>query len=155
MQKIKIVAVGKIKEKFLQDAFKEYHKRLGRYCDLRVVEKDDAPDSWPLSKVLTFEADQILKNLNKDDYVILCDLHGKHLSSEDFAQKIKDLSFAGITEVVFVIGGSWGLADVLRQRANFALALSKLTFTHQFSRIILVEQLFRAFKINAEEKYHK
>ena len=146
--KIKIIALGKIKEKFLKDGIDEFLKRLTPYAAIEILElspveiKDNQTE-----KALAEEGEKILANIKPDSYVITMEILGKQLSSEDFASKINEITISGISELVFVIGSSCGLAPTVSQRANFKLSISKMTFLHQFARLLLVEQIYRAFKI--------
>lgn len=155
--KIKIIALGKIKEKFLKDGIDEFLKRLTPYASVEVVELSpiEIKDENLTDRVLEQEADKILANIKPQDFVITMEIQGKMLSSEDFAEKINELTNLGTQEVVFVIGSSCGLAKKVSDRANFKLSMSKMTFLHQFARLILVEQIYRAFKIIKNETYHK
>ena len=155
--KIKIIALGKIKEKFLKDGIDEFLKRLTPYASVEVVELSpiEIKDENLTDRVLEQEADKILANIKPQDFVITMEIQGKMLSSEDFAGKINELTNLGTQEVVFVIGSSCGLAKKVSDRANFKLSMSKMTFLHQFARLILVEQIYRAFKIIKNETYHK
>ncbi len=154
--RIKIIALGKIKEKFLKDGIDEFVKRLTPYTAFEIVEltpveiKDNQID-----KALQEEGEKILANIKSDSYVITMEILGKQLSSEDFAEKINEITMSGINELVFVIGSSCGISPIVSQRANFKLSISKMTFLHQFARLLLVEQIYRAFKILKNETYHK
>ncbi len=154
---IKIIAVGKIKEKFTKLALEEYEKRLGAYCSLILAEipAQEIKDESLAQKYMEAEAEKILAKIKPDSFVITLEIEGKSLSSVEFAQKLKDISANGTNEVVFVIGGANGLAKSVSERADFKLSLSKMTFTHQFARVLLYEQIYRAFKINANESYHR
>lgn len=154
---IKIVAVGKIKEKFTKDAIEEYKKRLGSYCSLSLCEvpAQDIKDENLAAKYMELEGEKILQSIKPDSYVITLEIEGKMLSSEGFAQKINELSNEGHNEIVFIIGGANGLAPAVRDRANFKLSFSKMTFTHQLIRVFLYEQIYRAFKIINNENYHR
>lgn len=155
--KIKIIALGKIKEKFLKMGIDEFIKRLTPYASLDIVEISpiEIKDENLTEKILEQEADKILANIKQTDFVITLEILGKQLSSEDFSSKIKSVINSGISEIVFVIGSSCGLAKSVSQRADFKLSLSKMTFLHQFARLILLEQIYRAFKIMNNETYHK
>lgn len=154
--RIKIIALGKIKEKFLKDGIDEFVKRLTPYTAFEIVElapveiKDNQID-----KALQEEGEKILANIKSDSYVITMEILGKQLSSEDFAEKINEITMSGVNELVFVIGSSCGISPIVSQRANFKLSISKMTFLHQFARLLLVEQIYRAFKILKNETYHK
>ena len=144
---IKIVCVGKLKEKYWQDAAAEYIKRLGRFTKLEICElAEGTPQS---------ESEAILKKLDPDSYVIALDVGGKSLSSEQLADKIEALGLEGKSKIAFVIGGSDGYCDNVRARADLRLSFSAFTFPHQLMRVILLEQIYRAYKINSGEKYHK
>lgn len=155
--KIKIIAVGKIKEKFTKDAIEEYKKRLGAYCSLSLCEvsAQDIKDENLAAKYMELEGEKILQSIKPDSYVITLEIEGKMLSSEGFAQKIHELFNEGHNEIVFIIGGANGLAPSVRNRANFELSFSKMTFTHQLIRVFLYEQIYRAFKIINNENYHR
>lgn len=155
--KIKIIALGKIKEKFLKDGIDEFLKRLTPYTSIEILELTpvEIKDENLTQKALEQEAEKILANIKPNSFVITLEITGKQLSSEDFAQKINEITISGISELVFVIGSSCGIANSVSQRANFKLSFSKMTFLHQFARLILVEQIYRAFKILKNETYHK
>lgn len=154
---IKIIAVGKIKELYMKEAIKDYEKRLSPFCGFSVVEvaAEQILDEALSEKYKDVEADRILQNIKKDSFVITLEILGKNVSSEDFAQKIKEISNSGINDLVFVIGGANGLHKKVSDIASFKLSFSKMTFTHQMIRLILIEQIYRAFKINAKEPYHR
>lgn len=155
--KIKIIALGKIKEKFLKEGIDEFLKRLSAYAPTEITELTpiEIKDDNLTEKILLQEGEKILANIKPDSYVITLEIQGKQLSSEDFATKINDINISGINELVFVIGSSCGLAKNVSERADFKLSFSKMTFLHQFARLILVEQIYRAFKILKNETYHK
>ncbi len=155
--KIKIIALGKIKEQFLRDGINEFLKRLTPYCPVEIEELSpiEIKDENLTSKVLDDEGKMILSHIKPDSYVITLEIQGKQLSSEEFAQKINDISISGINDLVFVIGSSCGLSPIVSERADFKLSLSKMTFLHQFTRLLLLEQIYRAFKILKNETYHK
>ena len=155
--KIKIIALGKIKEKFLKDGIDEFLKRLTPYASIEIVELTpiEIRDENLTQKALEQEGEKILANIKNDSFVITMEILGKQLSSEDFAQKINEVSMSGISELVFIIGSSCGLSPIVSKRANFKLSFSKMTFLHQFARLLLVEQIYRAFKILKSETYHK
>lgn len=154
---IKIIAVGKLKEKFTKEAIDEFKKRLGAYCSLSLIEipAQEIKDDNLAQKYMQAEGEKILASIKPDAYVITLEILGKMLSSEDFAQKIKDLTCEGHNEIVFVIGGANGLSKDVSDRANFKLSFSKMTFTHQLVRVFLYEQIYRAFKIINNEAYHR
>lgn len=157
---IKIISVGKIKEKYLRDGIDEYLKRLSRYCSVEIVEVPDekAPENlsdFQEQQVKIKEGQGILKYIKENTYVIALDIKGKMFSSEDLADFINDLSIKGNSNVAFVIGGSLGLSEDVLKRADFKLSFSKMTFPHQLMRLILLEQIYRGFRIIKGEPYHK
>ena len=158
--KISIVCCGKIKEKYLTMAIDEYAKRLSRYCKLEFIELPDekTPDNASPAEELQIkkkEGEKILKSIKESAYVIALAIEGNQLSSEDLAIKMADLGVKGESHLVFVIGGSLGLDEEVIKRANFLLSFSKMTFPHQLMRVILLEQVYRGYRINAGEPYHK
>ena len=155
--KIKIIAPGKIKERFLKEGIDEFLKRLTPYASVEITELAaiEIKDQNLTAKVLDEEAEKILAHIKQHSYVITLEIGGKMLSSEEFAEKINTLSNEGTGEIVFVIGSSCGISPKVSARANFKLSMSKMTFLHQFARLILVEQIYRAFKIIKGETYHK
>lgn len=155
--KIKIIALGKIKEKFLKDGIDEFLKRLTSYASVEILELPaiEIKDENLIQKVLEQEGEKILSNIKPNSYVITMEILGKQLSSEDFAKKINEITISGVSELVFIIGSSYGIAQSVSQRADFKLSISKMTFLHQFARLLLVEQIYRAFKILKNETYHK
>lgn len=154
---IKIIALGKIKEKFLKDGIDEFLKRLTPYASVEILELSpiEIKDENLTQKVLDQEGDKILAHIKPQSFVITMEIKGKMLSSEEFAKKIEDLTNDGVSEIIFVIGSSCGISPNVSARANFKLSMSKMTFLHQFARLILVEQIYRAFKIIKGETYHK
>lgn len=155
--KIKIIALGKIKEKFLKDGIEEFLKRLTPYSPVEIIELPaiEIKDDNLTQKVLDEEGEKILAHIKPQSYVITMEIEGKQLSSEDFSKKIEKLINDGTQEVIFVIGSSCGISQIVSNRADFKLSMSKMTFLHQFARLILVEQIYRAFKIMRHETYHK
>lgn len=155
--KIKIIALGKIKEQFLRDGINEFLKRLTPYCAIEVIELSpiEIKDENLTSKVLDEEGQLILSHIKQDAFVITLEIQGKQLSSEEFASKINEINMSGVNDLIFVIGSSCGLSPIVSNRANFKLSISKMTFLHQFARLFLVEQIYRAFKILKGETYHK
>ena len=156
---IKLVVVGKLKEKFHKDEVNEYLKRLSKYAKVSLieVEEEKIKDNSSLKEneqILNKEGNNILKQIKDNEFIFLLDLHGKEISSEEFASKIDQL-MSNYSTITFVIGGSLGVSEELRKRSNFKLKLSPMTFTHQMTRIIILEQIYRAFKINNNEVYHK
>lgn len=155
MMKIKIVSVGTIKEKFLKDAISEYLKRLTRFAKIEIIEVDETKiQNKSEEQVKKEEGERLLKRIGQDEFVFLLDLKGELISSEVLAQKINDLINKGISPLTFVIGGTLGLSEEVRKRANIKLSISKMTFTHQMCRMIILEQIYRAFKIINNEEYH-
>ena len=159
MLNIKIICVGKLKEKYWDAACSEYLKRLGGYCNPSVVEVKEAKLPANASaadelNVINKEGSDILAKIDSGDYVIALDIQGKELGSEDLAKKISDISFNN-SKIDFVIGGSLGLSDEVKRRADLRLSFGKITLPHQLARVVLLEQIYRAFKINAGETYHK
>lgn len=154
---IKIIALGKIKEKFLKDGIDEFLKRLTPYASVEILELSpiEIKDENLTQKVLDQEGDKILAHIKPQSFVITMEIKGKMLSSEEFAQKIENLTNDGVSEIIFVIGSSCGISPNVSARANLKLSMSKMTFLHQFARLILVEQIYRAFKIIKGETYHK
>ena len=155
--KIKIIALGKIKEKFLKEGIDEFKKRLMPYTPVEILELTPVQiyDDNMVNKALDEEAEKILDKVNEDAYLITLEISGKQLSSEELAFKIDEIIKSGCQELVFVIGSSHGISSKVSQRANFKLSMSKMTFLHQFARLILIEQIYRSFKILNGEKYHK
>ncbi len=158
--KIKIISVGKIKEKYIQEGIKEFSKRLSRYCTLDIVEIDDEKVPESLSKkemeiVKQKEGERILGKIPPNSFVIALSIDGKELSSEDLAFKIQDLMINGTNDITFIIGGSVGLSNEVLSKSNFKLSFSKMTFPHQLMRLILLEQIYRSWRIINGEPYHK
>jgi 23S rRNA (pseudouridine1915-N3)-methyltransferase len=157
---IRILAVGKIKEKANKDLISEYIKRLVPYVKLEVIEVDEAQlaknaSDADIEILKNKESDKILSLILPSHHVILLDLTGKYLSSTDFSDYIFKQYVLGNSDIIFVIGGSHGVSDSLRKRADFRLKLSEMTFPHQIARLILIEQIYRAYKIHSNEPYHK
>ncbi|MBM7645501.1 23S rRNA (pseudouridine1915-N3)-methyltransferase [Scopulibacillus daqui] len=157
---ISILTVGKLKEKYLKQGIGEYVKRLGPYAKVAIAEVPDekAPDQLSdaeVEEVKRVEGEKLLAKINSDTYVIALAIQGKQMTSEQLAKKIDELATYGKSKIAFVIGGSHGLSDAVLQRADMHLSFSKMTFPHQLMRLILVEQVYRAFKINRGEPYHK
>lgn len=147
---IKIICVGKIKEKYLKDAILEYQKRLSKYTKLEIIEVPDEATGNILEK----EKNSILKHINDKDYIITLEIEGNMISSIDFSKKI-DNTLINYPNITFIIGGSYGLDDKIKSISNYKLSFSKMTFPHQLFRILLLEQIYRAFKILNNESYHK
>ncbi len=153
--KITIIAVGSLKEKYLKDAIAEYKKRITRFSDIEIIEIPDESNSKDEKTVKKLEGARILKKIPEQSYAIFCDLNGKMLDSIEFANKILDVCSYNSSHITFVIGGSLGFSDEVLKRADFKICFSKMTFPHQLMRVILLEQVYRAFKINNNESYHK
>lgn len=157
---IDIIAVGKIKEKYINEGIKEYSKRLSRYANLNIIGVDDEKAPENLSNkdqeiVKKKEGERIGSKISQDAYVIALSIDGKGLSSEGLADKINNLMIEGSSHIAFVIGGSLGLSDEVLKRAQMKLSFSKMTFPHQLMRLILLEQVYRSFRIIRNEPYHK
>ena len=150
---IKIICVGKLKEQYLKDAINEYLKRLGKYTKIVIIEVNDVSNG-DINTILKKEKEEIFKFIEQKDYVITLEIDGNPLNSVELAKKIDNI-YLGYSNITFIIGGSYGLDDELKQRANYKLSFSKLTFPHQLFRVMLLEQIYRAFKINNNEEYHK
>ena len=158
--KITILCVGKVKEKFYRDAIDEFSKRLSRYCKLEIIEvtdekTDEQASDTEVRIVKEKEGERILKNIKDDAYVITLCIDGKQLDSEELSEKIAKHGVQGISHIYFVIGGSLGLSDEVINRADYKLSFSKMTFPHQLMRVILLEQIYRAYRIMNNEPYHK
>lgn len=158
--KIKLICVGKLKEKYLDNGIKEYLKRISAYSDIEVIEVADEriPENPSLAEetiVKSKEGRRILDKVKQDDYMILLDVQGKELDSIQFAERIEDCMINGKSTIDFVIGGSLGHGEDVLTRANARISFSQMTFPHQLMRLILVEQIYRAFKIIRHETYHK
>ena len=158
--KITLITVGKIKEKYLKDAIAEYSKRLSRYCKLEIVEVADekTPDNASATvedAIRDKEGERILKYIKEDAYVITLEIAGKMLTSEEMAEKIDKLGVQGTSHIIFIIGGSIGLGREILKRSDYALSFSKMTFPHQLMRVILLEQIYRSYRIMNHEPYHK
>ncbi|MCF3943972.1 23S rRNA (pseudouridine(1915)-N(3))-methyltransferase RlmH [Oceanobacillus alkalisoli] len=158
--KITIISVGKLKEKYLKQGIQEYLKRLSSYADVSIVELSDekAPETMSNAEMETVkrkEGERILGAIKQDTYVITLEIEGKMLTSVGLAAKMDELATYGKSKVAFVIGGSLGISDEVRKRSDFALSFSKLTFPHQLMRLVLLEQVYRGFRIIRGEPYHK
>ena len=158
--KIKIFAIGKIKEKYLKDGINEYLERIKPYSQIEIVEVNDEPivdNPHPsdIKKAIDTEGGRVIKLLKPNDYLIGLDLNKKEMTSPEFAEFLNKKFVSGGSNISFVIGGSYGLSDELKKRCNDSISLSNLTFLHQMTRLILLEQIYRAFKINRNETYHK
>lgn len=145
--KINLVMVGKLKEKFLVEGVAEYLKRIKIFSKVNVQEISEC-------RTIEEEGRKLLAQVPRDSFLIVLDVVGEELTSEKFAEKISELNLRGISDITFLIGGAFGLSEEVRQAADFRLSLSRMTFTHQMARLIIVEQIYRAFKINRGEPYH-
>ena len=145
--KITLVTVGRLKEKFLVDGVNEYLKRIKNFCKIEIREVAEC-------RTVEDEGKKLLAQVPRNSLLIVLDVAGVELTSENFAQKISELTLRGMVEITFLIGGAFGLSDEVRRAADFRLSLSRMTFTHQLARLIVVEQIYRAFKINRNEPYH-
>ena len=158
--KIRIICVGKIKEKYIISGISEYSKRLSKYCNLDIIEVMDEnfiqnPNLEEIEMIKIKEENKILKHINDKDYLISLALTGKQLTSEELADNINNLTIIGYSTISFIIGGSHGLSNNILKRSNLLLSFSKLTFPHQLFRLVLLEQIYRSFKIIKKEPYHK
>ena len=158
--KIDIIAVGRLKEKYLRDACAEYEKRLSRYCRLSIIEVADEKTPEQASealahRILEVEGQRVLKHLKEDAFIVTLEIKGEEMDSEELADRIERLQVGGVSHFQFVIGGSLGLAALVAERSRLHLSFSRLTFPHQLMRVMLLEQLYRSFKINTGEPYHK
>lgn len=159
MLSINIICVGKLKESYLRDATEEYCKRMKPLCKLNIIELPeerigDNPFDVEIQRTITAESERIMQKIGKGDYVIAMCVEGKNISSEELSRRIEDISMQSST-IDLIIGGSWGLSDTLKSRADFKLSMGKMTFPHQLCRVMLLEQIYRAFQISKGTKYHK
>ena len=159
MIKVNVIAMGKLKEKYLSEAVKEYSKRLSRYADFTVLELEpvklsDKPSQAEITSALQKESELIFKKIPQSSFVCALCVEGKPLSSEDLALKVKELSGVG-KNITFIIGSSYGLSENVKKSADLRLSISAMTFPHQLFRVMLLEQIYRAFKINEGSTYHK
>ncbi|MBQ6387837.1 MAG: 23S rRNA (pseudouridine(1915)-N(3))-methyltransferase RlmH [Ruminococcus sp.] len=161
MLKINILCIGKIKEKYFADAVAEYAKRLGAFCKFAVIElpeekiRDNRPNASQINEVLRAEGKNLLKKIGASDCVIALCIEGNIISSEELSHTLDRLALSGKSTVDFVIGGSYGLSDAVKRRADIQLSMSRMTFPHTMARMILTEQIYRAFEISTNGKYHK
>lgn len=157
--KVTLICVGKVKEKFYRDAIKEYEKRLGAYIKLNTIEISDekvkVENDSEIALAMEKEGNNILSKIKDNQYVITLEILGKNLSSEEFASKIDNLMLTGKSDVSLVIGGSYGLSDSVKKRSDFSLSFSRMTFPHQMMRVVLLEQVYRAYRIITGASYHK
>lgn len=158
--KITVLAVGKIKESYLKEAIEEYKKRLGRYCRLEIIEVSDEKTPQQAGQALeegikAKEGERLLRHIPEDSFVITLEIPGKQATSKELAHKIEKLGIFGTSHIIFVIGGSLGLSQKVLSRSDWALSFSKMTFPHQLMRVILLEQVYRSYRIIQGEPYHK
>ncbi len=158
--KIQVICIGKLKERYWTEAVGEYMKRLSKYCDMEITELKESrlPDKASAAQeaaVIDDEGENILKHVKDGSYVVSLEIGGKNLSSEELAQKIEEIPLSGKSHITFIIGGSLGLSKDVSKRADFKLSFSRMTFPHQMMRVILLEQIYRSFKIIRNEAYHK
>lgn len=160
MLAIKLLCIGKLKEKYLKDACGEYAKRLGAFCRLEIVELPeerigDNPSQSEINRVIEEEGKRLLQRAEKSDAIVTMCIEGQQLSSPELADFIDKTAVSGISSIAFVIGGSYGLCDAIKAKSRLRLSMSKMTFPHQLARIMVLEQLYRAFQISSGGKYHK
>lgn len=157
--KITIICVGKIKEKFYKDAIKEYEKRLSAYIKLNIIEINDEKVNNEVESEIKLamekEATNILSKIKDTQYVVTLEILGENITSEKLSSKLENLGISGKSDIVFIIGGSYGLSDSVKKISDYSLSFSKMTFPHQLMRVILLEQIYRSYKIIKREKYHK
>ena len=150
---LKIITVGSIKENYLKEAIEEYKKRLNKYTNIEIIEiKDEG--LVEKEKALKIEGEKIERFLNDKDYIITLEIEGKEMTSEEFAEKLRTIQIEN-SNIVFIIGGSYGLSENIKSKAKIHLSFSKMTLPHQLFRVVLLEQIYRTFKINNNESYHK
>ncbi len=157
---ITVIALGKLKEKYLTDAISEYSKRISAYGKLQIIELNpvrlsDNPSQTEIDNALSKEAEEIKKKIPNNSYVFSLCIEGKEKSSEDFAKAISEATLNGKSNIVFIIGSSFGLSPEIKRLSDFKLSFSPMTFPHQLMRVMLLEQVYRAFQINNNGKYHK
>ncbi len=161
MLKINIICIGKIKEKYFTDAIAEYSKRLTAFCKFNIIElneeriRSNDPNGSQIAEVIAAEGRRIMQKIGAGDYVAAMCIEGKLLSSEELSAALDKIALSGKSTVDFIIGGSYGLSDEVKKRADLRLSMSKMTFPHQMARVILSEQIYRAFEISTNGKYHK
>lgn len=150
---IKIITVGSIKEKYLKEAIEEYTKRLSKYTNIEIIEVKDEGLVEP-QKALILEEEKILKHINDKDYIITLEIEGKEFTSEELASTLDKIQLES-SNITFIIGGSYGLSQSIKNKSRLHLSFSKMTFPHQLFRVLLLEQIYRSYKINNNESYHK
>lgn len=151
---IEVIAVGKLKESYLVDGIKEYSKRLSAFCNLNIYESKEITQ-YDILKNMTLEGELIMKKIKDDDFVVTLEIEGTPLSSLDFSNFLSQKKTYGISNLTFIIGGSNGLSQEIKQRSNYHLSFGNITYPHQLMRLILLEQIYRAFMIAANRDYHK
>ena len=161
MIKINIICIGKIKEKYFTDAISEYAKRLTAFCKFSIIElseekiRSNNPNQSQIDEVIEAEGKRIMQKISQSNYVVAMCIEGKMLSSEELSKTIDNVSLSGKSTIDFIIGGSYGLSNEVKSRANLKLSMSRMTFPHTMARMILSEQIYRAFEISTNGKYHK
>lgn len=160
MLRVSVVCVGKLKEKYLKDACSEYAKRLQSFCKFEIIEVDeekttDTPNQAQIDNILSCEGKRILAKIDRNARIVAMCIEGKQKTSQAFAKYFDDTAVSGASSIAFVIGGSWGLSDEVKNKADLRLSMSEMTFPHQLARVMLCEQIYRGFSINAGTKYHK
>ena len=161
MLRINIICIGRIKEKHFTDAINEYAKRLTAFCRFNIIElteeriKSNAPNSSQIAEVIDAEGKRIMQKIGASDHIIAMCIEGRLLSSEELSRELDKAALSGKSTVDFIIGGSYGLSDEVKKRAGLCLSMSRMTFPHQLARVILSEQIYRAFEISTNGKYHK
>ncbi len=160
MMNVHLIVLGKLKEKYMKDFSVEYEKRLSAYCKLMVTELEpvklsDNPSQSEINNALHKETQMIVSKIPKNSYIFSMCIEGKQLSSEEFSQKIDDIALSGKSNVVFIIGSSFGLSDEIKKMSDFKFSMSKMTFPHKLARVMLTEQIYRGFSISNNGKYHK
>ena len=161
MLRVNLICIGRIKEKYYTDAISEYSKRLSAFCKFQIIElpeeriRSNTPNASQIDEVLEAEGKRMLQKISPSDYVIAMCIEGKLLSSEELSKKLDEVALGGKSAVDFIIGGSYGLSAEVKSRADLRLSMSRMTFPHQLARVILSEQIYRAFEISTNGKYHK
>lgn len=160
MLNINIICVGKIKETYWTQAIEEYTKRLSAFCKFSIIELDEEkiksnPRQSDIEKTITAEGKRIISKISKGSFTVALCIEGKQMSSEKLSKKIDETTLNGYSTINFIIGGSWGLSDEVKNSSQLKLSMSEMTFPHQMARVILCEQIYRAFEISANGKYHK
>ncbi len=158
---VKLICVGKLSEKFFKDAVKEYEKRIGGFAKMEIIEVSEekistqTPSKAEIDNILSKEGNRILEKVSDNEFVITLEILGKSIDSVQFSDLLKEKMNDGFSKFTFIIGGSYGMSDEVKKRANFKLSFSKFTFAHQLFRVVLLEQIYRAFKIMNNHIYHK